>query len=112
MAEAKKTTKKKKSTGLSKFASSVLVRPVISEKAAQLGTDNNVIVFLVNKNANRVSIKQAFNELYGVVPTKVNVLNSRGKRVRFGRKFGKRSDTKKAMIYLPEGKTVDVFEGV
>lgn len=111
MAEAKKTTKKKKSTGLSKFASSVLVRPVISEKAAQLGA-KNVIVFLVNKDANRVSIQQAFKELYGVVPTKVNVLNSRGKRVRTGRTFGKRSDTKKAMIYLPEGTNVDVFEGV
>ncbi len=111
MAEVKKTAKKTKAIGMSKLAVSVLKKPVVSEKAAQLGTEQ-VVVFLVHKNANRVAIKQAFKEVYGVTPTRVNVLNSRGKRVRTGRTMGKRSDSKKAMIYLPEGSTVDVFEGV
>ena len=110
-ATKKAAPKKKEKRGISKKALSVLVRPLVTEKTAQL-SENNVMVFEVSKDANRVEIKNAFNELYGVVPVKVNVLNMRGKRVAFGRVLGKRKDWKKAIITLPKGKTVDIFEGI
>ncbi len=110
-AAAKKTPAKKEKRGISKKALTVLVRPLVTEKTAQL-SENNVMVFEVSRDANRVEIKNAFNELYGVVPVRVNVMNMRGKRVAFGRKLGKRKDWKKAFITLPEGKRIDIFEGI
>lgn len=107
----KKTAAKKKVSMLSYAATSTILSPVVSEKSAQLA-DSNVLVFKVAKNANRVQVRNAFRELYNVTPTRVNILNNRGKRVRFGRVQGKRSDWKKAMIFLPKGVNVDIFEGV
>lgn len=89
----------------------VIVGPVVSEKAASQ-SDHNRITLLVHPNANKVQVKQAINELYGVIPDRVNIMNVRGPRVRFGRFLGKRSDTKKAIITLPKGSSVDIFEGV
>ena len=109
---AKKAVAKKKSKrGISKKALTIFVRPLVTEKTAAL-SDKNVMVFEVARGSNRVEIKNAFNELYGVVPTKVNVLNMRGKRVLFGRVIGKRKDWRKAMITLPKGVNVDIFEGI
>jgi len=107
----KKTTKKKAVSMLSRVATSTILEPVVSEKSAQL-SDNNVLVFKVAKTANRVQVRNAFRELYKVTPLRVNIINNRGKRVRFGRTQGKRSDWKKAMIFLPKGVNVDIFEGV
>jgi large subunit ribosomal protein L23 len=108
---ATKTAAKKKTTGLSALGARILVKPIVSEKAAQLST-RDVIAFRVHKQANRVEVRQAFKEVYGVTPVRVNMVNSRGKNVRFGKSVGKRSDSKKALIFLPKGTNVDVFEGV
>ena len=89
----------------------IILKPVVSEKSAHL-SDNNVLVLHVANRANKVQIKQAFRELYKVTPERVNILNMRGKRVRFGRRTGKRSDYKKAIVFLPKGTTIDLFEGV
>ena len=110
-AATKKGGKKKATAMLSKAATSTILEPVVSEKSAQLA-DANVMVFKVAKNANRVQVRNAFRELYNVTPKRVNILNNRGKRVRFGRVRGKRSDWKKAMIFLEKGVNVDIFEGV
>lgn len=108
---AKKTVAKKAKRGISKKALTVLMRPLVTEKTAQL-SEQNVMVFEVSTDANSVEIKNAFNELYGVVPARVNTMNMRGKRVSFGRTLGKRKDWKKAFITLPKGKNVDIFEGI
>ena len=50
--------------------------------------------------------------MYGITPVSVNIQNVRGKRVRFGRVRGKRKDWKKAIVTLPEGKTINVYDGV
>lgn len=110
-ASAKKVVAKKDKKGISKKALQVMIRPLVTEKTAQLA-DNNVMVFEVGKDANRVEVKNAFNELYGVVPVKVNVMNMRGKRVAYGRVMGKRRDWKKAIITLPKGVNLDIFEGI
>ncbi len=108
---AKKATAKKKQKMISKEALSVILKPLVSEKSAHLSEDN-VLVLHVAPRANKVQIKQAFHELYKVMPESVNIINVRGKSVRFGRTRGKRSDYKKAMIRLPKGTSVDIFEGV
>ena len=106
-----KTASKKDAKLLSKMATKTILAPVISEKAARLH-DEGVLVFKVAKNANRVQVRNAFRELYKVTPVSVNIQNVRGKRVRVGRMLGKRSDWKKALIRLPKGKKIDIFEGV
>lgn len=91
--------------------SDVIVQPLISEKAAGLAGANQY-VFIVRKGANRLQVRTAIKSMYGVSPLGVNILNVRGKKVRFGRKEGARSDWKKAIVTLPAGQTINVHEGV
>lgn len=108
---AKKTSESKKISTATKLATKTLLAPVVTEKTAYL-SDRNVITFKVAQKANRVAVRQAFRELYKVTPLSVNIINVRGKQVRFGRLSGRRQDYKKALITLPKGTRVDVFEGV
>jgi large subunit ribosomal protein L23 len=103
--------KAQKSSGLSAFAVSILIAPIATEKSAKL-SDASMVTFKVHPSANRVSVRQAFKEAYGVMPRKVNVMNVHGKEKRFGGFASRRSDWKKAIVLLPEGTTVNVFETV
>jgi len=89
----------------------VLLKPLITEKAADLGAENKY-VFAVASDANKIEITKAIDEVYGVKPVRVNIIKNQGKKVRYGRTFGKRKDWKKAIITLPKGKTIKVYEGV
>lgn len=89
----------------------VIVQPLISEKAAGLAGASQY-VFIVRKGANRLQVRTAIKSMYGVSPLSINILNVRGKKVRFGRKGGTRSDWKKAIVTLPAGQTINVHEGV
>ena len=91
--------------------SDVIVHPLISEKAAGLAGANQY-VFVVHKDANRIQIRAPIKAMYGVSLRSINVLNVRGKKVRFGRRQGVRNDWKKAIITLPAGQTINVHEGV
>lgn len=91
--------------------SNVIVRPLVTEKSAVLGAASTY-VFVVTKQANRIAVRSAIKEMYGITPTRVNIQNVPGKWVRFGRSQGKRSDWKKALVTLPKGKTINVYEGV
>lgn len=112
-AEVKKETKKKNEVSAEALAkaNAVLLGPVVTEKTAYQ-SDRGVIVFRVAIDATRVDVRNAVHALYQVTPKKVNIMNMRGKRKRFGRVIGKRRDWKKAMVILPEGKRIDLFEGV
>lgn len=105
-----KTVKKAKSK-LAGEAYKILVKPVVSEKAA-MAESRGEYTFIVDTKANKIEIKKAIKQVYGVMPEKVRVINMEGKRVRFGRRFGRRSDWKKAVIFLPKGKTINIHEGV
>ncbi|TAL51139.1 50S ribosomal protein L23 [Patescibacteria group bacterium] len=96
---------------LSVELSDVIVKPLVSEKTANLAGANQY-VFVVRKDANRVQVRSAVKAMYGVSPLSVNILNVRGKIVRFGRRSGSRSDWKKAIVTLPKGQTINVYEGV
>lgn len=87
----------------------VLERPLVTEKTAVLAS-RGTYVFVVKPTATKLEVKQAVKELYGVRPTDVRMVNMDGKAVRFGYRFGKRKDWKKAMVTLPEGKTLPIYE--
>ena len=89
----------------------VIVRPVVSEKSYML-LDDNVYTFVVAPTASKPEIRDAIEAIFGVTVLKVNTLNRKGKRKRNRRNmtFGKRSDTKRALVTLAEGDTIELFE--
>jgi large subunit ribosomal protein L23 len=89
----------------------VLIKPLITEKGAKQ-TEQGKYFFMVSPKANKIMIKQAMLETYGIRPIQVNIVNLLGKKVRSGRRLGVRKDWKKAIVTLPKGKTIDVYKGV
>ena len=89
----------------------ILLRPVVSEKSYGL-LDEGKYTFIVAPDANKTQIKQAVEEVFRVKVAGVNTLNRQGKRrrTRFG--WGKRVDTKRAIVTLAEGsEPIDIFGG-
>jgi len=107
--KVEKTTKKSKTD--TKDAYKVLIRPLITEKATYLATYNKYC-FEVSTRSNKIEIKRAIKSLYGVDPIDVNIVNMRGKRVRYGRISGKKKNWKKAVISLKKGDKIELYEGV
>jgi large subunit ribosomal protein L23 len=93
-------------------ARDVIVRPVVSEKSYAL-LDANAYTFLVHPDANKIQIRQAVEEIFDVSVVKVNTMNRPGKRMRNRRAltYGKRPDTKRAVVTLVPGDRIDLFEG-
>ncbi|HEY4990552.1 MAG TPA: 50S ribosomal protein L23 [Nakamurella sp.] len=88
----------------------ILVAPVISEKSYGL-LDENKYTFLVRPDANKTQIKIAVEQVFGVKVTGVNTLNRQGKRRRTRVGFGKRPDTKRAVVSVADGQRIDIFGG-
>ncbi len=88
----------------------VLLRPVISEKSYGL-LDGNKYTFLVAPDANKTQIKIAVEAVFGVKVTDVNTVNRAGKRKRSRTGFGRRNDTKRAIVSLAAGDRIDIFGG-
>lgn len=113
--EEKKLEEKKieKKTPLSKKKniSGILIRPLITEKATNLGQFNQY-AFAVALRANKIQVAQAVESRYGVKPIKVNIIRNSGRAVRYGRSIGRTKDTKKAVVILPAGKIIKIHEGV
>ena len=89
----------------------VILAPVITEKATLL-SEQNKVVFRVAKDATKVEIAAAVEELFKVQVVKVNTLNTKGKTKRFRGHLGRRSDVKKAIVTLQEGQTIDITTGL
>ncbi|WP_297587237.1 50S ribosomal protein L23 [uncultured Mobiluncus sp.] len=85
----------------------VIIKPVVSEKAYNL-IDHGQYTFVVAPDANKVEIKLAIEEIFKVKVASVNTQNREGKRVRTRTGWGKRNDTKRAIVTLKEG-SIDVF---
>jgi len=94
-----------------KEAYRVLIRPLITEKASFLKVENKYL-FEVNKKTNKSEIKKAVYHVYGVWPTKVNIINLQGRDVRYGRTHGLTKAVKKAMVTLKQGDSIEIYEGV
>ena len=89
----------------------ILVKPMITEKAAHLGTENKY-VFMVALDANKIEVAKAVASVYGVKVEKVNLIRCEGKTVTRGRIKGKRKDFKKAIVTLAKGNSISIYEGV
>ena len=88
----------------------VIIEPVVSEKAYD-GIDLlNAYTFLVDKRANKTEIRLAVEEIFEVKVRKVNTINRKGKKRRYGYKVGKRPDSKRAVVTLADGDSIDIFE--
>jgi large subunit ribosomal protein L23 len=89
----------------------VLLAPVISEKSYGL-VDEGKYTFLVSPDANKTQIKIAVEQVFNVHVTSVNTVNRPGKRKRTRAGFGRRNDTKRAIVGLAEGDRIDLFGGI
>jgi large subunit ribosomal protein L23 len=88
----------------------IIKRPVaLTEKASRLKMDNNQVVFEVNPGANKIEIKSAVEQMFGVKVVNVNTLIQRGKVKRMGRSYAKRRNWKKAIVTLREGDDISFF---
>jgi large subunit ribosomal protein L23 len=86
----------------------VLIAPVVSEKSYGL-LDDNKYTFVVHPDANKTEIKIAVEKIFGVRVTSVNTLNRKGKVRRTKNGEGKRKDTKRAIVSVAAGQTIDIF---
>lgn len=89
----------------------VLVKPLVSEKSMIL-MEENKYSFQVNKDANKVEIKHAVEELFKVHVLDVTTRMVKGKIKRQGRTQGKRPDIKKAIVTLKKGDKIEVFSNL
>ena len=88
----------------------VILEPVVSEKSYDLIQDLNTYTFVVNRRSNKTEIKQAVQRIFDVRVVSVNTMTRRGKRKRTGWVIGKRKDTKRALVRLATGDSIDIFE--
>lgn len=88
---------------------SVIIKPLITEKSTHLQTTRNSFVFEVNPAANKHQIKQAVEALYDVKVADVRTMNRRGKPRRTRTKIIHTSAWKRAVVQLVEGSTIDLF---
>ncbi len=94
-----------------KEAYHIIRRPLITEKSTQQKEVNRQYAFEVDRGANKIEIQSAVERLFKVKVLDVRTCNVLGKIKRLGRRYGKRSDWKKAIVTLKEGDRIDFFEG-
>ena len=95
-----------------KFAQDIILKPVVTEES-MMGTGMKKYTFYVAKDANKIEIAKAVEELFGVEVADVNTMNVKGHLRRYGRFEGYKADRKKAIVTLTEdSKTIDFFDGM
>lgn len=90
-------------------ARDVIIRPIVTEKSMKLNGQDNKITFEVAKGANKTQVAMAVKEIYNITPVKVNIVNVRPKTKRMGRYVGKTNAVRKAIVKLPEGQDISLF---
>ena len=88
----------------------VIKKPLITEKTTAEKDARNVVVFVVNRDANKIEIKDSVEKLFKVAVTSVKTVNVAGKLKRVGKNIGKRPNWKKAYVSLEKGSNIDFFE--
>ncbi len=89
----------------------VLLRPIVTEKSTLL-TELGQWTFEVSWDANKEMVKDAIYKVYGIKPLKVNIIKMKGKPVQFRYRKGRRKRWKKAIVFLPKDKKLQIYEGV
>ncbi len=88
--------------------SDIIIAPVITEKSQVLSSGGKVFVFKVRKDANKIQIKNAIEQLFNVKVQSVNTLNTKAKDKRVGKYTGKTKTYKKAIVTLADGHTIEM----
>jgi len=95
---------------------SVLLKPVVTEKMTGLSEKRNQFGFVVDKRANKIQIKKAIEEMYGVKIISINTMRYGGKAksrfTRTGAVQGKTAAYKKAVVTLVEGDSIDFYSNI
>jgi len=111
--KVKQPTVKKKTIQQKKVVSDraywVLSAPHISEKATDLSEKKNEYVFRVKPMANKVEVKKAIEDIYGVKVLAVKIINVHRKKRRMGRQIGWRKGYKKAIVKVREGQKIELL---
>jgi len=95
-----------------KTAYDIIIKPIITEQSME-ATEEKKYVFQVANDANKIEIKKAIEEIFGVKVEKVNTIRMDGKEKRMGVHIGRRANWKKAMVKLTaDSKTIEFFEGM
>lgn len=89
----------------------IIRNPLITEKSTII-SEYNQVSFRVPLTATKPEIRAAVEGLFDVQVTSVNTLRQQGKVKRFRGRLGKRIDTKKAIVTLAEGDSIDITTGV
>lgn len=89
----------------------VVIKPVVTEKSMSM-MEENKYTFFVDKNANKIEIKYAIENIFKVKVEDVKTLTVKGKIKRQGKSMGKTPDRKKAIVTLKEGNSIKIFEGL
>jgi large subunit ribosomal protein L23 len=97
-------------TTLAKNPREVLLRPIVSEKSYTLLNENKY-TFIVHPDANKTEIKIAVEQLFNVRVLSVNTVNRAGKRKRTRYGWGRRKDTKRAIVTVAGTDRIDIFGG-
>lgn len=94
----------------------IIIKPLVTEKMTALGEKLHRYGFIVQKDSNKLQIKKAIEEIYGVDVTEVNTMNYAGKtKSRFtktGTVKGSANSYKKAIVTLAEGETIDFYSNI
>ena len=94
----------------------ILIKPIVTEKMTAQGENMNRYGFVVDKNANKLQIKQAVEKTYNVSVESVNTMKYAGKNktrnTRSGLLSGKTKSYKKAIITLAEGEVIDFYSNI
>lgn len=88
----------------------IIIRPIVTEKVTAARESTNTVCFEVARDANKIEIRHAVEQLFGVKVTHVRVMNQHGKLRRYGRFTGRRPDWRKAYVRLAGDKTIEFFE--
>tara|TARA_B100000242_G_C43012550_1_gene470786 strand:+ start:1034 stop:1363 length:330 start_codon:yes stop_codon:yes gene_type:complete len=89
----------------------VILKPLVTEKSTQQ-SEFNKMVFSVPVNATKLEVKSSIEKIFSVKVISVNTILLKGKVKRFKGVVGRRSNTKKAIVTLAPGNTIDLSAGV
>lgn len=91
---------------------SVIKRPLITEKSTTARDEGNQYLFEVDKRATKIEIRNAVEKIFKVRVLDVRTMNMTGKKKRVGKITGRRNNWKKAVVDLPPGSSIEIYEGV
>ncbi len=90
-------------------ARDIIIRPIITEQTMKMMDETNRITFEVAKKTNKIAVKQAVEEIFGVKVVSVNIVNTPDKTKRVGRYTGTVHGIKKAIVKIADGQDIKLF---